>query len=131
MLWLRHAVLALALSTRRTPPPAACMPENVHVAYSRSEDAYLWEHRHEPLEEIAETLGRGAKSCAARLDRLRKKAVAKRKRAERKAQAKLAKQAKLQAAKQAKQAELQAAPSPGGKENEQAAPVSITDAGNI
>ena len=52
------------------------MPENVHVAYSRSEDAYLWEHRHEPLEEVAETLGRGAKSCAARLDRLRNPSTA-------------------------------------------------------
>lgn len=49
----------------------ASMPERVHQPYTRDDDALLWANRDWPPEEVASTLGRGAKSCAARLERLR------------------------------------------------------------
>jgi hypothetical protein len=39
--------------------------------YTRSDDQYLWAHRNEPVEVLAEALGRGPRSCVARLKRLR------------------------------------------------------------
>ena len=47
------------------------MPEHVHEPYTREDDAFLWANRGRPAEEVAAELGRGAKSCAARLQRLR------------------------------------------------------------
>ena len=58
------------VSRRGAPPAAMCMPRRVHEAYGRDEDRYLWEHQGE-LERVAEELGRGVKSCEARLERLR------------------------------------------------------------
>jgi len=48
-----------------------CMPQHVHEAYTRKEDAFLWAHQNEPLEETALAMGRGVRSCTARLERLR------------------------------------------------------------
>ena len=47
------------------------MPPKVHEAYTRKEDQYLWAHKDGDMEEVASELGRGAKSCVARLKRLR------------------------------------------------------------
>eukprot|EP00964_Phaeocystis_antarctica_P024609 scaffold13786_cov58-Phaeocystis_antarctica.AAC.2 len=47
------------------------MPEHVHQPYTRDDDAFLWANRERPAEEVAGELGRGAKSCAARLEKLR------------------------------------------------------------
>jgi hypothetical protein len=47
------------------------MPENVHEPYTRKDDALLWANQNKPLSETAAALGRGEKSCAARLERLR------------------------------------------------------------
>ena len=60
------------------PPPrggggdsAMCMPAHVHEPYTREDDAYLWKHQAD-LEGAAAALGRGVRSCTARLKRLRK-----------------------------------------------------------
>ena len=52
-------------------PAVARMPEHVHEPYTREDDTFLWANRGRPAEEVAAELGRGAKSCAARLQRLR------------------------------------------------------------
>lgn len=46
------------------------MPERVHEPYSREDDLFLWRNS-DNLEETARVLGRGVKSCDARLKRLR------------------------------------------------------------
>lgn len=55
--------------TKRTV--VMCMPQHVHEAYTRKDDAFLWAHQNEPLEETALAMGRGVRSCTARLERLR------------------------------------------------------------
>ena len=47
------------------------MPPRLYDAYTAEEDAYLWAHKEQPLEEVANELGRGSKSCGSRLERLR------------------------------------------------------------
>jgi len=47
------------------------MPAHVYEPYTEEDDRYLWRHKDDPLEEVAEALGRGSKSCVARLKRLR------------------------------------------------------------
>jgi hypothetical protein len=39
--------------------------------YTRADDQYLWAHKNEPVEQLAKALGRGPRSCVARLKRLR------------------------------------------------------------
>ena len=54
----------------------ARMPEHVHQPYTRDDDAFLWANRERPDEEVASELGRGAKSCSARLEKLRRPTTA-------------------------------------------------------
>jgi uncharacterized protein (UPF0248 family) len=49
----------------------ACMPRHAHEPYTREDDAFLWSKKSDDLAEVAAALGRGEKSCAARLERLR------------------------------------------------------------
>ena len=55
----------------RGAEPQLCMPAHLYEPYTRADDQYLWAHRNEPVEQLAEALGRGPKSCVARLKRLR------------------------------------------------------------
>lgn len=47
------------------------LPAHLHEPYTRAEDAYLWANQENNLEEVANELGRGPKSCRLRLERLR------------------------------------------------------------
>ena len=47
------------------------MPAHLHEPYTREDDQLLWARQDEPLEQLAAALGRGSKSCTARLKRLR------------------------------------------------------------
>ena len=55
----------------RGAEPQLCMPAHLYEPYTRADDQYLWAHRNEPVEVLAEALGRGPRSCVARLKRLR------------------------------------------------------------
>ena len=55
----------------RSSAAVARIPKRVHQPYTRDDDAFLWASRERPVEEVASELGRGAKSCSARLERLR------------------------------------------------------------
>lgn len=72
--------MRLAVSSTARGPPASlsvvlvsmmAMPPRVHDAYTKEEDAFLWANKDQSLDEVADLLGRGSKSCAMRLDRLR------------------------------------------------------------
>ena len=67
--WSVH-ITAHTVGAARTVAVAR-MPEHVHEPYTRDDDAFLWANRERPVEEVAGELGRGAKSCSARLEKLR------------------------------------------------------------
>ena len=66
------ASLLLSVSVAALFGPRMSMPRNVHAAYTREDDAFLWKNRKnaKTIAAAAEELGRGVKSCTARLERL-------------------------------------------------------------
>lgn len=66
------ATLLIPARTDRCSIIIACVPKNAytHTPYSRKDDLYLWSNS-DNLEDAALALGRGVKSCEARLKRLR------------------------------------------------------------
>ena len=67
--WCGSSWPSAALDKLRAPNIRA--QANCHQPYSRADDAYLWKHQNDDVEEMAASLGRGVASCEKRLEKLR------------------------------------------------------------
>ena len=60
----------ISAAMANSPAALMVMPPRASESYTLEEDEYLWRHQND-ISSVAETLGRGVKSCTARLRRLR------------------------------------------------------------